>query len=260
MTENRSGGLRDGDLASAYDTFEYTEAGCEAIASSMSHALYEALRADIVSFQIAAGMVLRENEVAERFGASRTPAREALRRLVQEGILVRSGRHYAVRRFKAADVRDLYEVREGLEKMAVSLAIERGGTASFEALGRLLAEQEAAATAGDQATFSALDTRFHLSIAQISSNALLLGQMRMIHHQVMLVRVVELSRPRGMQRTIDDHRRILDAMRRRDVTVAEAEMRYHMRSIVALYHGQSEPLPDGSIPEPNPPTILPPSE
>lgn len=229
-------------------------------APSISQDLYRRLKAEIVGFRVATGTVLRENEVAERFGASRTPAREALRRLVQEGLLVRSGRHYAVRRFTPADVRDLYEVREGLEKMAVSLAIERGTREELEGLGVHLADQEEAALAGDLATFSALDTRFHIAIATIGSNALLLEQMRMIHHQVMLVRVVELSRPRGLKRTIDDHRRILDAMRRRDVTVAEAEMRYHMRSIVALYHGRSEPLPDGSMPEPDPPTILPPSE
>ncbi len=230
--------------------------------SSISGDVYRRLKSDIVGFRVGPGAVLRENEVAEQFGASRTPARETLRRLVQEGLLVRSGRHYAVRRFTPRDVRDLYEVREGLEKMAVRLAIERGTDADFAALHRHIAEQEAAAARGDQGAFNALDTRFHLALARVGGNALLLEQMRMIHHQVMLVRIVELSRQRGSIRAIGDHRRILDAMMRRDVTVAEAEMRYHMRSVIALYHGQREPRPAGAPPDSDldPPAILPPTE
>lgn len=255
-------------MSEARNPSEYTEQNVllasredpEDPSAPLSQALYLELKRAITGFKIPPGTVLRENEVAEQRGASRTPAREALRRLVQEGLLVRAGRHYTVRRFTPGEVRDLYEVREGLEKMAVSLAIERGTSADFGRLQTHLAAQSEAAASGDRALFSLLDTRFHLDIAAIGGNALLLNQMSLLHNQVMLVRIVELSREQGLNRTIDDHRRILDAMMRRDITVAEAEMRYHMRSIVALYHGRSEPLPDGSIPEPDPPAIPPPTE
>jgi hypothetical protein len=61
----------------------------------------------------------------------------------------------------------------------------------------------------------------------------------------MLVRKLELSRQQGMFNAISDHRRIVGAMKRRDIAVAEAEMRYHVRSVIALYHGIKEPPPGG---------------
>jgi GntR family transcriptional regulator, rspAB operon transcriptional repressor len=205
--------------------------------------IYAQLKSDIAALRLKPGDPLQELELAARYGGSRTPVREVLTRLLQEGLVVRAGRGYAVTTFAPEDVRHLYEIREAVEKMAVRLAIER---ASDEAIIELVAEVDAHQSvidSGDVATFNHLDSQFHLSIARISGNPLLEEEMRRLHDKVKIIRNRELSRNQGMFNAMADHRRILDAMLRRDIAIAEAEMRYHVRSVIALYYGYQEPRP-----------------
>lgn len=212
---------------------------------SLSSDIYMRLKKDILSFNLPRGSVLQEAVLAERYHASRTPAREALRRLVQEGLTVRRGRNYVVRTFTADEVQDFYEVREGLEKMAVRLAIERASDDSLETLPNHIEAQTEATRQGDVSAFNRLDTEFHIAIAAMSGNSLLEREVSLLHDKVMLIRALELSREAGMSNALRDHQRIVDAILRRNVTVAEAEMRYHVRSVIALYRGFKEPLPSG---------------
>jgi DNA-binding GntR family transcriptional regulator len=205
--------------------------------------IYAQLKADISALRLKPGDPLRELELAARYGGSRTPVREVLTRLVQEGLVVRSGRGYAVTMFAPQDVRHLYEIREGLEKMAVALAIERASDETFAALGAELDSHQPVIDRGDVATFNHLDSEFHLSLARASGNPLLEEEMRKLHDKVKISRNRELSRHQGMLNAMADHRRILGALLRRDTTIAEAEMRYHVRSVIALNFGYQEPRP-----------------
>lgn len=210
----------------------------------MSTQIYKRLKQEILRADIPAGSVLQEVELASKYGCSRTPAREAVRRLVQEGLAVRHGRMYKVRQFTPSEVRDLYEVREGLEKMAVRLAIERSSDSELASLMPHLERQAEAMAQRDKWAFNLLDTEFHLAIAALTRNTLLQSDLAFIHDRVMLVRELELSREQGMSNAIEDHRRIVDALMRRNIDAAEAEMRYHVRSVIALHHGYREPLPE----------------
>jgi DNA-binding GntR family transcriptional regulator len=213
----------------------------------LSRRIYEDLKKDIISLRIKPGTAMQEQELAFRYSGSRTPVREALSRLLEEELVQRRGRIYTVRAFTPDEVQDLYEVREGLEKMAVRLAIERASDPELEELAAQLREHDAAMVKGDVARFNHVDTCFHLSIAKLARNALLERQLALMHDKVKVVRSRELSHRRGMMNATADHRRILEAMLRRDVGIAEAEMRYHVRSVIALYRGFQEPRPDGLI-------------
>src|SRR5579875_207658 len=195
--------------------------------AQLSGQIYEHLKADIAALRLKPGDPLQELELAARYGGSRTPVREALGRLLQEGLVMRAGRGYAVTTFAPEDVRQLYEIREALEKMAIRLVIERG----------------------DVASFNHLDSAFHISIARISGNPLLEEAMQQLHDKVKIIRNRELSRHQGLLNAMADHRRILGAMLRRDIAIAEAEMRYHVRSVVALYYGYKEPRPPNPLTE-----------
>lgn len=214
--------------------------------ASISTDIYQRLKKEILRLDIPAGSILQEVELASKYGCSRTPAREAVRRLVQEGLAVRHGRMYQVRQFTPPEVRDLYEVREGLEKMSIRLAIERANDAELASLVPHLERQLQAMAQRDKWSFNLLDTEFHLAIATLARNTLLQQELALIHDRVMLVRELELSREQGMRNAIEDHRRIVDALIRRNIDAAEAEMRYHVRSVIALYHGYREPRPDGA--------------
>ncbi|MGO8869673.1 MAG: GntR family transcriptional regulator [Alphaproteobacteria bacterium] len=212
-------------------------------AAQLSRQIYGQLKADISAFRFKPGDPLQELELAARYGGSRTPVREALTRLLDEGLVVRSGRGYAVTTFAPEDVRHLYEIREALEKMAVRLAIERASDGELAGLTAEMEGHRPVIERGDIAAFNELDSAFHISIARLSGNPLLEQETQRLHDKVKIVRNRELSRHQGSFNAMADHRRILGAMLRRDVATAEAEMRYHVRSVVALYYGYQEPRP-----------------
>ncbi|HLI12073.1 MAG TPA: GntR family transcriptional regulator [Alphaproteobacteria bacterium] len=217
--------------------------------AQLSGQIYEHLKADIAALRLKPGDPLQELELAARYGGSRTPVREALGRLLQEGLVMRAGRGYAVTTFAPEDVRQLYEIREALEKMAIRLAIERATDDQLSALVAEVDSHQPVIERGDVASFNHLDSAFHISIARISGNPLLEEAMQQLHDKVKIIRNRELSRHQGLLNAMADHRRILGAMLRRDIAIAEAEMRYHVRSVVALYYGYKEPRPPNPLTE-----------
>jgi DNA-binding GntR family transcriptional regulator len=197
--------------------------------------LYSDIKADLLSLHLPPGTELQEQELAQRYGGSRTPVREALSRLMADGLVERVGRAYRARQFLPLEVRDVYEMREALEEMTVRLCTERAEEADLAALDRLLEEQQRAIWNDDRLGFSEKDSAFHASIARAGRNALLASQVSLLQDQIRIIRARELDRALGRETALADHRRILDAMRRREVAVAQAEMRSHIRQVMTLF-------------------------
>jgi DNA-binding GntR family transcriptional regulator len=195
--------------------------------------LYGALKAEITSLRLPPGTQLQEVALARRFGVSRTPVRESLQRLLGDGLVERFGRFYRVIRLTEEEVRDLCELREALECMSVALAVSRepGCIAELDAM---VQAQQAALRREDFDAFNSLDGDFHLRIGRAAGNAALLRQLETMNDRACLVRGMEQRRPHWTSRVIVEHRRILSAMERGDAGIAAAEMRYHIRSVIAL--------------------------
>ncbi|HWL82700.1 MAG TPA: GntR family transcriptional regulator [Roseomonas sp.] len=200
---------------------------------SRSTDLYAGMKAEITSLRLPPGTQLQEVALGQRFGVSRTPVREALQRLLRDGLVERFGRFYRVIRLAETEVRELCELREALECMAVELAVARepGCTGALEAL---IVAQEKALRREDFDAFNDLDGEFHLRIGQAAGNAALLRQIETLRDKACLVRGMEQRRPHWTSRVIAEHRRIVNAMERGDAAIAAAEMRYHIRSVIAL--------------------------
>lgn len=206
--------------------------GMSVSSGRLSARVYGHIKSRILAQSFEPGAVLQELTLAGDFGVSRTPVREALRLLTDEGLVVRRGRSYQTRQFSAVDVRQIYEVREALETASVCLCAARAGDAALADLGAMIAGQRDALRAADGARFSQLDSLFHLRIATLADNAVLLRQLAGLHDKVRLVRL----RPSDfVLRAVDEHRRIAEALQRRDAAVAVEEMRSHIRSVVRLY-------------------------
>ncbi|CAM5303650.1 DNA-binding GntR family transcriptional regulator [Aquamicrobium terrae] len=204
---------------------------------ALGSTVYERLKADILSLSFKPKTALQEIELGERYGVSRTPVREALRHLLDEGLVQRDGRFYRVTELTPTDIRDIYEVREALETTAVRFCIERADDEAMAKLSAIVDEQADALARDDTPAFAALDGMFHLTIAAAAQNAFLLRQLVSTHDKVRLVRGREAVKPGWVERAIVEHRRILSALHRRDVAVADAEMRYHINSFARLHLG-----------------------
>lgn len=199
--------------------------------------VYERIKADILSFKLLPKTPLQEIELGQSYGVSRTPVREALRQLLDESFVERKGRFYQVKELSPHDIRDLYEVREALETTAVRLWAERAEDSSIRELSNLIDEQAGALAEGDLMRFATLDSAFHLAIAAGGQNAYLLQQLTAVHDKIRLARGREYVAPGWLDRVIDEHRRILSALQRRDAAIGDAEMRYHLNSVVRLHLG-----------------------
>ena len=143
------------------------------------------LRQRIIDGVYEPGDRLTEERLADDFGVSRNPVREAIRVLQGEGFLVAQPRRGAVvARLSEQDVVDLFDVRLSLEVLAAKLAAERAGTTGTAALDRLLV---LARTARRGADLAALNTRFHAAICALSGNVLLAGIMESLHGRLQWV-------------------------------------------------------------------------
>jgi DNA-binding GntR family transcriptional regulator len=140
------------------------------------------LRRRIIECDYAPGHRLTEERLADDFGVSRNPVREAIRVLEREGFLVAVPRRGAVvASISASDVEDIFDVRMSLEVLAAQLAAQRIGNEDSASLDRLVARAVAAVTVAD---LSALNTAFHAEVCRLAGNSLLANMMESLHDRL----------------------------------------------------------------------------
>ena len=188
--------------------------------------VYQVLREMAVDFRLKPGERINEVALSKALGASRTPLREALNRLVSENFLTfEPGRGFFGRKLLMKDVADLYQVRGALEQLAVGAATE---TASDEDLADLCSFLDR--TTGDTGHTSeqllAFDEYFHESIAALTGNHELLRMLRNLNARIRFFRWVDMQSRRS--RTQNEHREILQAMQQRKSDHASELMAMHI--------------------------------
>lgn len=187
------------------------------------------LRRAILAMELTPRTPLIEKELTARFGISRTPVREALIRLKEEGlveIFPQSGTFVA--RIPAAAIPEAVFIRQALEGASVALAAQRAMPADIARLDATIAALHEAHDAGDQEAFHLADEAFHETIAGIAGYP---GVWRIAHaakSQIDRCRRMTLPVPGRMAMVIREHLTILDAVRKKDGKAAEAAMRQHL--------------------------------
>lgn len=200
-----------------------------------SQRIYDQLRRDIASRRLQPGAVLNEITLSEQLVASRTPLREALTRLRQEGFLEKHGRQLRVKAFTLEQVRHLYQLREALEKMAVGLCVARADAEDLDEIARQLDGYERFDIDRDYETFNEYANLFHRSLADICGNPMIRDQLHAIHDKVLIINARFWGKPRSIEEAYDGHNFILQAIRKRDATLAEAAIGAHVREVIDLY-------------------------
>lgn len=178
------------------------------------------------------GTRLDEQQIAEELGVSRTPLREAISKLVKDGLVDhRPYKGNYVRRFTAKEVFDLYEVRKGLESMAVRLAIPRLTNESISELRTILRGIETALKASDLEAYGFADKGFHDVIAQLSGNKTLMSMLMHLSGQVQLIRTMANQDPSIVEITAMERPEIVDAMAAGDAATATLLMEEHIELV-----------------------------
>lgn len=199
---------------------------------SLTEQVFDALKDEILRSQLRPGSVVIEGDLADRFGVSKTPIREALRLLVQDGwIEVMPRRGYLVRPIGLDDLREVYELRRILESGVVRKVIEQMTPATVASLRSLIEEQ---AAAGDSLEASIDASRdFHLSLARLTGNERLVRSVAALLDEVerLLRMLPELVTLMTSSSEIEAHRRLVLALEDRDTDLAESLMLAHLADI-----------------------------
>ena len=188
---------------------------------------YERLCEEIRSGKLPPGSRLRETEIAERLAVSRTPVREAIRRLEADGLvdhLPRSGA--VVRKLEYPELMELYEMRTVLEGTAARLAARAASPVELEELVAINDEMRAAA--GRPEEVIGLNRQFHKLLLDAARNRFLLRAMATVENTLLILGSSSMAKPDRAREAVDEHREVLDALLARDGAAAEAAMRRHM--------------------------------
>jgi DNA-binding GntR family transcriptional regulator len=190
---------------------------------------YEVIRQGVLSGEFARGQRLREEELAARVGVSRTPVREALRRLNAEGLVdFTPNRGAKVTAWSERELEDLYEARALLEGFGARLAAGRI-TADEIAELHATAEEMAEVSGPDAADrLTELNGRFHRAIVRASRNTQLDTLVRGVMDVPLIYRTFQRYSPERLRASQSHHRELVEAFRAGDGDWAEAVMRAHI--------------------------------
>lgn len=209
--------------------------------SGAHHRVIARLRSEIISGWRSPGSALGEVELADEYGVSRNPVREALRHLEAEGFVVsRPGRSTIVARLTEDEARGILEVRGILERNASRAAAERRSDEELTTLNAIVAQANVALAAGDAARLTELNTEFHLGVASAAGNVVMADIIGGLMRKVEWMYSPTLNN-RG-QHSWQEHLGILAAIEARDGDSAETLMADHICAATAdfaLKHAQA---------------------
>lgn len=191
--------------------------------------VYDALRRAIVQGELSPGNRMVETELAARLGISRTPIREALRKLEAEGFLSKgSGSSLVVSEMSLEEVEETFRIRAVLEGFAARLAAERATPGGIAKLEEILKRTEALVDGQAPERLLNWNTRFHDGLNALSGSAQLQQLLQAIHDKIVRYRRITLEVGPARKQWLQEHWAILRAIRDRDPERAERLMAQHV--------------------------------
>ena len=192
--------------------------------------VYNALKEQIVTGEIMPGERITVMQVAEEFGVSAMPVREALKRLQQEG-LVTITPHAGAEVVKCDDkqYQEITQIRVLLEPYAAMLATQRLSEKDMENLEKLLEKMGDCVENGDNLTYSELNTQFHQYIYNRCGNATLIETINSLWEKTRMSKNVFLMERDRIALSMEEHRECMECLRRRDPEAVRAAFDRHKR-------------------------------
>lgn len=190
--------------------------------------VFDSLRKAIIHGKLRPGERLMEIQLAEEMGVSRTPVREAIRKLELDGFVVMVSRRGAyVAGVSVKDIADVFEVRSALEGLAAGLAAERITEEEMEELEKVIYQ-----ISGEEDVLAVVkkDNEFHELIYKASRNRRLTQIIKNLSEQISRFRLTSLSVPGRLKIAVDEHKKIIEAICERDVDLANKLASEHMEN------------------------------
>lgn len=185
----------------------------------------------VLNYDLRPGQKLEHQALSDRLGVSRTPVREALGRLTEEGFVLRvPHKGYFVAEITEAEARELFNLREVLELYSVENAIKKATDRDIADLRAILRSYKEAISQGVSRRMFLVDENFHLRIADIGGGSLLKRMLTTIFEKIIMKRTMEGISPLSGLESYRRHLRIFKAIESRDVRGVREQIRKHVET------------------------------
>jgi DNA-binding GntR family transcriptional regulator len=210
-------------------------------ADSLREKVTRALEAAIVAGELQPGVIYSAPGLAERFGVSATPVREAMLDLVNEGFVEPlRNRGFRVIEMSDADLDNIAQIRLLIEVPTISEVAPHLTAAMFEKLTVAAEAIERAAAGGDVIDYLDTDRRFHVELISAIGNARLTDLVDRLRRQARLFGLKDLAKSGRLMASAREHRMLLDTLRVQDIEAAENLMRAHIGHTRGLWAGRQD--------------------
>ncbi len=197
---------------------------------SLADRVFERLETDLLGGRYQRGELLTEHRLVEDLGVSRTPIREALRRLEQEHIVEIGGRGILVIGVSEEDVRDIFNIRLHIEGEAAARAAKNADPAAIGRLGEALELQEYYVGRSDADHIRSMDSRFHELVYLASGSVIYADTLLPLHRKVQKYRKLSVESENRAAESAAEHREIYEAIERGDAEAAARAMTAHVQN------------------------------
>ena len=192
--------------------------------------IYRRLKDMILNFALYPGVRVTETELAEHFGVSRTPVREALQRLAAEGYLtIRAKQGCFVRDIDIQEINQYYEVRIGLELRVLDLIGRAEATRELSKLAAVWMPEKIPERRPSVEVMVARDEGFHLALAAVAGNTVLADYLKDVNDHIHIVRRLDFTDPQRIAPTYQEHHEVLQHLLNGDVDGARELLEQHIR-------------------------------
>lgn len=197
---------------------------------SLAEQVFERLENDILSGKYSRGETLTENRLCAEMGVSRTPVREALRRLEQEHLIEESGKGSVVIGITEKDLKDIFLIREKLECMVAGLAAENRTEEQLEELKEVLELQEFYLSKSNAERIKFMDNRFHKTLYKLSGSMAFYDTLVPLHKKIQKYRMAAVQSESRAALSVEEHRKIFEAIRDKNSKLASDMAKRHVQN------------------------------
>jgi len=195
---------------------------------SLTHRIYEKLKEDIINLKFKENSIITEKELAERYKVSKTPVREALKKLNLEGFIeVLPHKGYFVTSISVEDLKNIFQIRTILEVGASEIAIENVSLNDIKKLKEIANTKVKTINAKSYIEYSEINYQFHLLIAKLTNNNMLANMIEGVLNQLRRVLYRDLCNL-DFENMKNEHLKIVDAIEKKGIPLARRMMEKHL--------------------------------
>ncbi len=197
---------------------------------SLADQVFEHIEKDILSGKYSRGEVITEGKLSAELGVSRTPIREALRRLSQEHLIEESGKGSVVIGISEKDLDDIFLIRKQLESLAAGMAAENHTPEQLAELKEILELQEFYVSKEDTDHIKHMDNKFHRVLYKLTGSNVFYDTLVPLHRKIQKYRRASLQSGSRAEASVSEHRRIYETIASGDRALAGATALTHIEN------------------------------